>query len=149
MTLRVGGKVDKMHGPPLEVTGRVKLIHDGRFVHRGPMSAGVEMDMGRTVVLDLDGVLLVLTEKRYQPNDLQFYRCLGIEPTEKQILCVFSSVHYRAAHGPIAKEIIEVDTPGISSPRLAGYPWKNLKRPVFPLDVETLGIVELKTMEEE
>ena len=149
VTLRVGGKVDKMHGPPLEVTGRVKLIHDGRFVHRGPMSAGVEMDMGRTVVLDLDGVLLVLTEKRYQPNDLQFYRCLGIEPTEKQILCVFSSVHYRAAHGPIAKEIIEVDTPGISSPRLAGYPWKNLKRPVFPLDVETLGIVELKTMEEE
>ena len=148
VTLKVGGKVDDMHGPPLEVTGKVKLIFDGKFVQKGSMYTGVEMDMGKTVVLDLDGILLVLTEKRYQITDLEFYRSIDIKPTEKHILCVFSSVHYRESHTPIAKKIIEVDTPGITSPRLAAYPWKNLKRPVFPLDVEMLGIVELKSMEE-
>ncbi len=148
VTVKIGGKVDNLHGPPLEVTGRVKLISDGKWVGKGPMGAGVKHDMGKTVVLDINDILLVLTEKRYQITDLQFYRSLGIEPTDKQILCVNSSVHYRAAHDPIAKKIIEVDTPGIASPRLAGYPWKNLKRPVFPLDVETFDIVEWKTMEE-
>jgi microcystin degradation protein MlrC len=113
------------------------------------MGAGVRHTNGTTVGVDIDGTLLIMTENRVQITDLEFYRALGIEPSEKQILVVFSSVHYRAAHDPIAKRIIEVDTPGISSPRLAGYPWKNLKRPIFPLDVETFDVVEWKSMTDE
>ncbi|NIU82385.1 MAG: hypothetical protein GWN64_02650, partial [Candidatus Thorarchaeota archaeon] len=130
----------------LEVTGRVKLIWDGKWLGKGPMSAGVSHDNGYTVVIDINGLLLVLTEKRMQITDLQFYRCLGIEPKDKQILAVYSSVHYRAAHDPIAERIIEVDTPGLASPRLAGYPWQHLKRPIFPLDPETFDMVEWKSM---
>jgi microcystin degradation protein MlrC len=62
---------------------------------------------------------------------------------------VKSSVHYRAAHEPIAVEVIELDTPGLTSPRLAGFGFKKLRRPIFPLDVEMLGITELKSMDEE
>lgn len=149
ITIMVGGKVDDLHGAPLKVNGRIKLISDGMWVGKGPMGAGVKHRNGRTVIVDIDGVLLVLTEKRVQITDLQFYRSLGIEPTDKQILAVNSSVHYRAAHDPIAAKIIEVDTPGIASPRLAGYPWRNLARPIFPLDPETFDIVEWKTMEDE
>jgi len=149
VTVRVGGKVVDLQGKPLDVTGKVKLISDGQWVGKGPMGAGVRHNNGNTVVIDIDGILLILTEERYQITDLEFYRVLGIEPTDKQILGVFSSVHYRAAHDPIAKKIIEVDTPGISSPRLAGYPWKNLERPIFPLDAETFNLVEWKTMEDE
>ena len=60
-----------------------------------------------------------------------------------------SSVHYRASHEPIAKEIIELDTPGLTSPRLAGFKFKKIRRPIFPLDFEMLGITELKKMDEE
>ena len=149
VTVKVGGKVDDLHGAPLEVTGTVKIIHDGRWLGKGPMGAGVRHTNGTTVGVDIDGTLLIMTENRVQITDLEFYRVLGIEPSEKQILVVYSSVHYRAAHDPIAKRIIEVDTPGISSPRLAGYPWKNLKRPIFPLDVETFDVVEWKSMTDE
>jgi microcystin degradation protein MlrC len=146
VTLTVGGKVDDLHGGPLEVTGRVKLIWDGKWLGKGPMGAGVSHDNGYTVVIDINGLLLILTEKRMQITDLQFYRCLGIEPKDKQILAVYSSVHYRAAHDPIAERIIEVDTPGLASPRLAGYPWQHLNRPIFPLDPETFDMVEWKSM---
>jgi microcystin degradation protein MlrC len=144
--LRVGGKVDDLHGAPLEIKGRVKLISDGKWLGKGPMGAGVSHNNGYTVIIDIDGILLILTENRVQITDLQLYRSLGIEPTNKQVLAVFSSVHYRAAHDPIAEKIIEVDTPGVASPRLAGYPWKNLKRPIFPLDPETFDMVEWKSM---
>ncbi len=60
-----------------------------------------------------------------------------------------SSVHYRASHEPIAKEIIELDTPGLTSPRLAGFKFRKIRRPIFPLDFEMLGITELKRMDEE
>jgi microcystin degradation protein MlrC len=149
VTLRVGGKTDEFHGKPVEVRGRVRVISDGKFQNRGPMMTGVWTEMGRTVVLECNGIDLILAERRLQPTDLQLYRSLGIEPTEKRIIVVKSSVHYRASHEPIAEKVIELDTPGLTSPRLAGLPFKKIRRPIFPLDPETLGIVELKGFEEE
>jgi microcystin degradation protein MlrC len=148
VTLELGGKIDELHGAPLVVTGRVRLVSDGKYVRKGPMGTGSEADMGLTAVLRVGGVDVIVTEKRLQPTDLQLYRSLGIEPTEKRFIVVKSSVHYRAAHEPIAREVIELDTPGLTSPRLAGFGFKNLRRPIFPLDLEMLGITELKSMED-
>ncbi len=149
VTLELGGKTDKLHGAPITVTGLIRLVSDGKYIRKGPMGTGSEADMGLTAVLRVGGLDIIVTEKRLQPTDLQLYRSLGIEPTEKRFIVVKSSVHYRAAHEPIAREVIELDTPGLTSPRLAGFGFKNLRRPIFPLDVEMLGITELKSMEDE
>jgi len=149
VTVDLGGKTDDLHGSPLKVTGTVKLISDGKFIAKGPMGTGSERDMGNTAVLRVGGVDVIVTEKRLQPTDLQLYKSPGIEPSEKRFIVVKSSVHFRAAHGPIAREIIELDTPGLTSPRLAGFGFRRIRRPVFPLDMEMLGITELKSMEEE
>ena len=143
-TIRLGGKTDKLHGPPIKVTGRVKLISDGTFLPSGPMSSGLESSMGRTVVFECAGIDVIVTEKRVQPVDLELYRSVGINPAEKKIIVVKSAVHFRAAHEPIAKKIIEVDAPGIHSARLSAFKYKRLRRPIFPLDIEMLGIAELK-----
>jgi len=148
ITVNIGGKTDNMHGSSIEVTGIVRILSNGKFMPTGPMSRGLESNMGRTAVLKVGGVDIILTEERIQPTTLALYRSVGIEPNEKKIIVVKSSVHYRAAHTPIAKKIIEVDTPGVTSPRFAGLPFTKLKRPIFPFDISTLGIVELKTMEE-
>ncbi len=50
VTLNVGGKHDGLHGEPVEVTGMVRLIHEGRFPIAGPMGAGTFASRGRTVV---------------------------------------------------------------------------------------------------
>jgi microcystin degradation protein MlrC len=149
VTLNLGGHIDDMHGAPLSVTGTVKLLSDGKWFVKGPMGTGTETDMGRTAVLNVAGNEVIVTTKRLQPLDLQLYRSLGIEPTEKKFIVVKSSVHYRAAHEPIAREVIELDTPGLTSPRLAGFGFKKIRRPIFPLDMEMLGITELKKMGEE
>jgi microcystin degradation protein MlrC len=96
-------------------------------------------------VLKVYDIEILLTEVRVQPTDLQQYRAFGIEPTEKKIIVVKSAVHFRAVHEPIAKEIIEVDTPGIHGTRLAAFGYKKIRRPMFPIDPETLGISELRT----
>jgi microcystin degradation protein MlrC len=100
--------------------------------------------MGRTVVFECAGIDVIVTEKRVQPVDLELYRSVGINPAEKKIIVVKSAVHFRAAHEPIAKKIIEVDAPGIHSARLSAFKYKRLRRPIFPLDIEMLGITELK-----
>ena len=52
ITLAVGGKHDGLHGTPVEVTGMVRLIHEGSFPLAGPMGAGTIASRGRTVVLE-------------------------------------------------------------------------------------------------
>ncbi len=32
VALTVGGKVDRLHGDPVAVTGRVRVLHDGTYV---------------------------------------------------------------------------------------------------------------------
>ncbi|MCW3989669.1 MAG: M81 family metallopeptidase [Candidatus Bathyarchaeota archaeon] len=149
VTVELGGKTDDLHGKPLKVTGTVKTLTDGKWIVKGPMGTGSESDMGETAVLLVGGNEVIVTSKRLQPMDLELYRSLGIEPTERRFIVVKSSVHYRAAHEPIAEEVIELDTPGLTSPRLAGFGFKKLRRPIFPLDIEMLGITELKSMDEE
>ena len=98
------------------------------------MGTGVQMDMGPTAVFDVDGVEILLTTKRTQPTDLEIFRSQGIEPTAKQILMVKSNVHFRAAFTPIAAEIIDVDTPGLTTNHLDQIPYRRLQRPIFPFD---------------
>jgi len=147
--VNLGGHTDKLHGEPLDLKGRVKTLSEGKYIVKGPMGTGSEADMGAAAVLDIGGNDVIVTTKRLQPLDLTLYRSLGIEPTDKRFIVVKSSVHFRAAHEPIAKEIIELDTPGLTSPRLAGFGFKRIRRPIFPLDFEMLGITELKSMDEE
>ncbi len=132
----VGGKFDDSHGAPVLVNGIVKLLSDGTFVHKGPMSTGVKSSMGRTAVIQCGGVDIIVNEERFQPLDSEVPRSVGIEPTDKKIVVVKSAVHYRASYEPIAAEIIEVDGPGLSSPNLSRFEFKHIRRPIFPIDLD-------------
>jgi microcystin degradation protein MlrC len=134
ITLRVGGKVDDRHGAPIEVTGRVRTLSDGRFVHKGPMMRGLEGRLGTTAVLEVGGVKIVLISQRWQTLDPEMLRFVGIDPLSEHILVVKSTIHYRAAFEPIAHTIIEVDAPGLSSSNLDRFTYTRVRRPIFPLD---------------
>jgi microcystin degradation protein MlrC/RimJ/RimL family protein N-acetyltransferase len=134
VTLAVGGKVDDRHGAPLTVTGTVRTLSDGRFVHKGPMLRGLPGRLGPTAVLEVDGVRVILISLRWQTLDPEMLRFVGIEPTEEKIVVVKSTIHYRAAFEPIAREILEVDAPGLSSSNLGRFRFTRIRRPIFPLD---------------
>jgi microcystin degradation protein MlrC len=134
VTLRVGGKVDHRHGEPLGVTGRVRTLSDGRFVHKGPMFRGLEGRLGTTAVLAIDDVKVILISHRWQTLDPEMLRFVGIDPCGERILVLKSSVHYRAAFEPLAAAIIEVDGPGLSSSNLSRFEFTRVRRPIYPLD---------------
>jgi len=138
VTLDVGGKVDDRHGAPVRVTGTVRTLSDGRFIHHGPMMNGLPGRLGTTAVLDANDVKVILISYRWQTLDPEMIRFVGIDPLREKILVVKSTIHYRAAFEPIAKEIIEVDAPGLSSSNLARFEYRRVRRPIFPLDPDTV-----------
>ncbi len=132
--LDIGGKTDPYHGPPLPVEGYIRLLSDGRYVGEGPMRKGRLARMGKTAVLEVGDISVLLTERRVQATDPQVFRSQGIEPLHQRVLVVKSTVHYRAAFEPLVQTIIEVHGPGLADPNLQNTTYKCLRRPIFPLD---------------
>jgi microcystin degradation protein MlrC len=136
MTLTVGGKVDRLHGDPVTVTGRVRLLHDGKYVESQPRHGGRRTNfMGQTALVEIQGRnLLVLNSLRHPPFSLGQLTCLGLEPQKQRVLVVKAAIAYRAAYGPIAGTIIEADTPGLTAVNPARFDYRNIRRPMFPLE---------------
>ena len=135
--LNVGGKTDTQHGAPVALTGYVKTLSNGRFILKGPMGRGTLGTMGRTAVVQVGGIEIILTERRIQPYDAEVLRSLGIEPRARKLIALKSAVHFRADYTPIAHQILDVDTPGVHSPNLFNYDYQQLRRPIYPLDSNT------------
>ena len=134
---RIGGKVDDLHGEPVETGAYVKALTDGYFINDGPLGTGSVSNMGLTAVLEIGGrggIDVICTSLRRAANDANSLRSVGIEPTKKQIVVIKSSVHYRADFTPLVKEIVEVDAPGLSTSNWSRFDFQNLRRPIFPLD---------------
>ncbi|HTE18925.1 MAG TPA: M81 family metallopeptidase [Armatimonadota bacterium] len=132
--LTVGGKVDRQHGEPVQVSGRVRVLTDGVFRNRGPMRDGLVDDMGRTAVVDVDGLTLVLTERKQPMWNLQQLRSLGLEPRDQRIIVCKGAIAHRAAYEPIAGKMIEVETAGSCAGDVRKFEYHNIRRPLYPLD---------------
>ena len=132
----VGGRVDRLHGEPVGVRGVVRSLHDGTWVEDQPRHGGRRFnDQGPTAVIEIDGpITLVLDSLRTPPFSLGQLTSLGIEPTRHAVLVVKAAVAYKAAYGPIAGRVIEVDTPGLTAIDPARFTYRQIHRPMFPLD---------------
>ena len=134
--LRVGGKVDQLQGGPVEVAGRVRVLHDGTYVEPEARHGGKRVNhMGLTALVEIDGRnLLVLTSQRHPPFSLGQLTCLGIDPRRQRIIVVKAAIAYKAAYKPVAGTIIEVDTPGLTAVNPARFTYRRIRRPMYPLD---------------
>ena len=101
------------------------------------MMTGMEVDLGPTAAFKVGGIEIVLATRRFQNYDLGFFRIAGIEPKDRAVLAVKSMQHFRAAYAPIAGDIVVVDEGGgVTSHDIRGLPFKNVRRPVYPLDLD-------------
>lgn len=135
VSLQVGGKMDNRHGDPVAINGKVRLIHDGQYIETEPRHGGQRYhNQGLTTVIEVGDSLVVLTSRRQTPFSLQQLLSLGINPSDMQMIVVKAAVAYRAAYEPIAGNIIEVDTPGLTAVNPLHFEYYDLRRPLFPLD---------------
>ena len=136
--LALGGKLDMpsigLKGQPLSVRGRVRLICDGVYRNRGPMSRGEVNHMGATAVLDTGKVEIVIISKHVEPHDLAAFQAVGIDPASKRYLMLKSRIHWRAGLRPLAGAVVECAGTGVCTSDYASLPFQHLRRPIFPLD---------------
>jgi microcystin degradation protein MlrC len=138
VSIALGGKTDpRFGGGPLELSGTLKLLSDGEYVGDGPMSGGLKRRWGPTAVLSVADIDILVVTIPSQILDQQQFRAFGIDPQAKTVVALKSMQHFRAAFEPIAAKIIVCDSGALCTPDLAHMPYKNVPRPIFPLDGAT------------
>lgn len=137
VTIALGGKNDPdFGGGPIEVTGEIRHISDGRLTGDGPMLGGLPFSFGPTAVLRVRGIDILVVTERGQMLDLQQFKAFGIEPERKSTVALKSMQHFRAAFEPIAGEVIVCDSGALSTPQMSKRPYVNARRPIWPLDAD-------------
>jgi len=131
---KIGDKTDSNHGTPVHTTAYVKTLSDGRFIHYGPHSHGVEKSLGLTATLKIGNVEVIVSSERQQCLDREILHISGIEPSHKRLIVLKSAVHFRADFNKVATHIFDGDTPGIHRPDFNMFEYKKLRRPIYPLD---------------
>jgi microcystin degradation protein MlrC len=135
LNLSIGGAFDREHSQPVDVSAYVRLISDGRWTARARgYNTGITTSMGRSAVLEVGQVQILIAERSAMTVDPELFRSHGINPEYCQIVVVKSPNGFRAEYEPIAKQIFMVDTPGVSTAYLKTLPWQSVTRPIYPLD---------------
>jgi microcystin degradation protein MlrC len=122
----------------LSLGARVLKLTDGKCVGRRGIWAGRALDLGPTCALQIGGIAALVVSKRKQCADPVFFEMHGLDVRAARIVVVKSRGHFRGGFDEFfpPERVLEVDTPGLTSPVIERLPFKGLPRPVFPLDPE-------------
>jgi len=132
--VRLGGKTDALHGPPIDASAYVKGVTDGRFRLTTPMWRGMHVDLGLMARLRIGGVDVLVSSRRRQVLDDEAFLLHGIDVRRYNIVGVKSSVHFRAGFAHLATAMIAADTPGATTARVESFRFRQIRRPIWPLD---------------
>jgi len=135
-TVMLGGKSDPTFGPPIEVTGTVTKITNGTYLALGPRWRGVTHHLGPTAILTVGGMEIIVASNRLQLTEVEAFTHADIDPRERRVVVVKSMQHFRAAFEPIAAAVVICDAGALASRDISKLPFTELRRPIYPLDID-------------
>ena len=120
MTISVGGRIDPDFNPVVDFEGEVILRAQTQF--------------GKTCILRHKGIHLLLTELAFPGYFASDYAKLGLNLWKADIVVVKNLFPFRFRLATYNRRTVNVVTNGITNIDVHTLPYKQIPRPVYPLD---------------
>lgn len=125
-----------------EADVEVVKLSDGTLLGRRGSNKGRTLKLGRSARVRIggeDGIDIVVNSIRQQCTDPATLEHFGIDIGKLRGLIVKSRGHFRAGFDEFFgnEQIVEVDAPGLTTQGLHNLPYRNIPRPMYPLDEQT------------
>jgi microcystin degradation protein MlrC len=115
----------------VHVTARVAATSNGVTVNLA--DRGI-CDLRRTALLEVENVkIVVLDHRSFAINHPILYTHLGLDVSAAKLVVLKTASNFQFFRR-WCKEIIRVDSPGMTQSDLTAFDWKRLPRPIYPLD---------------
>jgi microcystin degradation protein MlrC len=121
---------------PFTAEATVRALAPQFLRGRRGIYANNTLDIGVGVALDIGGIAVVVVGLRYQCADPVFFEAFGLDIAAARVVVVKSRGHFRGGFDEFFRhqDVVEVDTPGLTSPVLHRFHWRHMPRPVLPID---------------
>lgn len=123
---------------PVRAEGLVRSLHDGWFRQEGKAGRGNPAYLGKTAVVSIGNIDIVLCCRVTAPGDPQILRHFGIEPTLCDMVAIKVNTSFREPYSYISDLVYFADTPGAGASNLKAMAWENLPKGLYPFD-EAIG----------
>lgn len=131
----VGATIDGRFHEPVLLDATVERLGSHPVVLTGPSFTGMEVSMGRWVVVSRGNLSVLITERPAFTADPETFRHVGLDPSIADIVVVRSATLYKAAYPEHSVEAaLTLDLPGASTARLDLLDFERAPRPLFPVD---------------
>jgi microcystin degradation protein MlrC len=130
LTVAIGGSLDAQRFPPFEVEAKIVRLGDGRWRHE---VSGLPADAGRTAVLEVGRITLIVVSNRVHMMDRAIFLAHGCDP-ESFDLIVVKSPGAHARFFTFAEQNYVLDIPGATTANLKLLGHTVCARPIYPLD---------------
>lgn len=132
--IKLGGKTDKLHGAPLAVRAKVMRTTVVDYVSTGPMQKGKRIFLGKSALLRVGNVDVIVAERKYQAFNADLLPLHGLQMKDYRILAIKSSQHYRAFFQTAVPKIVTVDTPGVATFDFSTLAYRSAVKYKWPLN---------------
>jgi microcystin degradation protein MlrC len=130
LALRIGGKVGPLSGDPVDLRCTVLAVQP-EMVMTG--LSGAPAPMGDCVLVEAQGIQIVLTSVRNQAINMDLFTQLECDLAAKKIIVVKSAQHFHASFSKVARHIIYVGGKGVATPDWKTLTYRNIRLPKWPL----------------
>lgn len=125
----------KEYNELLELHVEVLKISDEPVEIKGQSFSGIKINTGkRVLVRGNNNINIIIFDHASMIHDPQIIRSMGLVPEKQDIILQKSHKLFREAYKNIARSIVIIDTPGYTDMNIKRLPFKNVKRPIYPLD---------------
>jgi microcystin degradation protein MlrC len=130
LTLSLGGKLDPVHASPLVVNAQVKSLH----IIPWTLSRINDPNLRNHIaVVDVQGITVILTERRTPFHRIQDFTDLGIDPYQAKIIVVKIGYLEPELRKLAAKALLAL-SPGAVDQTMDSARYHKLTRPLYPFD---------------
>ena len=137
VSIAVGGRVDPINGGPVLLEdAEIVNLSNGKLISAAPINFGAAMDYGKSVRLRQGNVEVIVVSIRFQTYDDRPFLMTGCDMTQYRIVGLKSMNHFKGYFRHTADAIVTADPPGLCPIDLRQYDYRQLRRPILPLDPE-------------
>jgi microcystin degradation protein MlrC len=135
LTLDLGGHIDpQFGGGPVRLAVEVLALSEGTYINDGPYAKGQLGRLGPSALLRAGDARLFVNSVARNVLDAAQLRLVGLTASDCGVLAIKGMDATRAAFQPGSRAFIPFESGGIASRRGGNLPYRNLRRPIWPLD---------------
>ena len=130
-----GGKENHGFNAPVSFSATVLFNSDAKIAPQSNSEKGMEFDMGMRVTLKTDDDLyIIVSEYPNYNHDAAMMTSMNVDPKEMRIIMQKTHQMFKEGYRGIMGSALYADTEGFTDRNIPRLPFKNVRRPLYPLD---------------